>query len=230
MIVGPDIIVANRFDRERAANYICLNRGAGRFDENCLAFSREPATTITAADFNRDGHVDLAVPHRDRGQSHVYINDGTAGFSNDRRVAFGPADARIRMAEAVDLDKDGVLDIVAIDEGRGVRACFGQKEGTFSPMVEIAGSTVRPYALATADLNRDGHSDVVVGHVKAPSTIYFNDGSGRRYTPIPFGDPNGAVYGFAIADLDDDGLMDIAAARSDATNVVYFAGSRRPEK
>ena len=222
----PDIIVANRSPPERAASYVCLNRGRGSFDENCLPFSRASATTITPADFNRDGRIDLAVPHRDRGQSYVHLNAGNATFPDDRRVAFGPPDARVRMAEAADLDSDGLLDIVVIDEGRGVAACFGQKDGTFSPMVEIAGSKVTPYALATADLNGDGFSDVVVGHVEAPSTIYFNDGSGRRYTPIAFGDASGAVYGFAIADLDKDGRLDIAAARSDATNVVYFAGPR----
>ena len=83
-----------------------------------------------------------------------------------------------------------------------------------------------PYALATSDLNRDGFIDIVVGHVEAPSTIYFNDGSGRRFSAVPFGDAEGTVYGFAIADLDKDGFLDIAAARSDATNVVYFGGPR----
>jgi hypothetical protein len=43
-------------------------------------------------------------------------------------------------------------------------------------------------------------SDIVVGHVEAPSTIYFNDGSGRHYSPVQFGDAKGTVYGFAIAD------------------------------
>jgi len=61
-----------------------------------------------------------------------------------------------------------------------------------------------------------------VGYVEARSRIYFNDGSGRHYTPLEFGDNKGAVYGFAIADLDRDGLPDIAVARSDAPNVVYF--------
>ena len=83
-----------------------------------------------------------------------------------------------------------------------------------------------PYALAAGDLNADGHCDLVVGHVEAPSTIYFNDGSGRHFTPISFGDAEGAVYGFAIADLDSDGRLDIAVARSEATNVVYFADPR----
>jgi hypothetical protein len=46
-----------------------------------------------------------------------------------------------------------------------------------------------------SDLNRDGRVDIVVGNVEAPSTIYFNDGSGHHYTPIHFGDNKGAVYG-----------------------------------
>jgi hypothetical protein len=221
----PDIIVANRPD-SGAANYVCLNRGAGRFDADCNAFSHEPATTITPADFNRDGLIDLAVPHRDRGQSHVYVNTGNATFPDTARVPFGPPDARIRMTEAADLNEDGFLDIVGIDEERGVAVYFGQKDFTFSPGVEIAGGSVTPYALAVADLNGDGKIDIVVGHIEAASTIYFNDGSGRHYSAVPFGDAKGAVYGFAIADLDSDGLLDIAVARSDAPNVVYFGGQR----
>ena len=216
----PDIIAANR-PETAGANYICLNRGGGRFDADCVAFSREPATTITPADFDRDGRIDLVVPHRDRGQGHVYLNDGHS-FRSARRVPFGPPDARMRVAEAADLDGDGRLDIVSIDEGTGVGVNFGQADGTFSPGFAVASGTVTPYALAVADLNGDGSVDVVVGHVEARSTIFFNDGSGRRYEAVDFGDARGAVYGFAIADLDGDGRPDIAAARSDAPNAVYF--------
>lgn len=222
----PDIIVANRSPKA-AANYVCLNRGKGRFDADCLAFSQESATTITPADFNHDGRIDLAVPHRDRGQSYVYLNGVNATFPNTGRVPFGPPDATIRMTDAADLDGDGRLDIVAIDEAKGVFVYFARNDGTFSPGVVIADGNVTPYALAVADLNGDAKVDIVVGHVEAPSTIYFNDGSGRHYVPVQFGDAKGAVYGFAIADLDKDGLPDIAAARSDAPNVVYFGG-RRP--
>ena len=56
-----------------------------------------------------------------------------AAFSSAKRVPFGPPDARIRIAEAADLDGDGRLDIVAIDEKRGTAVYFGQKDGTFSP-------------------------------------------------------------------------------------------------
>ena len=112
----PDIVVANRNADASGvgSNYVCLNRGGGMFDADCLAFSRESSTTITPIDIDGDGRVDVVVPHRDGGQSYVYLNDGTAHFP--RRFPFGPPDASIRAAQVADLDGDGRLDLVAIDE------------------------------------------------------------------------------------------------------------------
>ena len=218
----PDIVVANR--STDVGNFICLNKGRGRFDSNCLQFSKEPATTITAADLDRDRSIDLVVPHRDGGQSYVYLAGPKGTYSNSRRIAFGPPNATIRMVEIADLNGDTLMDIVAIDdEHRGVAIYFRQKDGTFSSGVAIDNGPVTPYALAVRDLNADGTTDVVVGNVASPSTVYFNDGSGHHYTPVRFGDSEGVVFGFAIADLDGDGKLDIAAARSNATNSVYLA-------
>ncbi len=217
-----DIIVANRSDDSKGSNFVCFNKGKGHFDAECLAFSHESSTTITPGDVNRDGLVDLIVPHRDGGQSNVYLNDGKGGFA--KRIPFGPPDATIRVAQAADLNRDGLVDIVAIDERRGAFIYFGETAMTFSAPVPIANTKTTPYALTVGDVNLDGSIDVVVGNVEAPSTVYFNDGSGRRFTAVAFGDNKGTVYGLAIGDLDKDGHPDIAAARSEAPNVVYFAG------
>jgi FG-GAP-like repeat len=218
----PDIVVANRADKS-SMNYVCLNRGKGRFDADCTAFSHEPATTVTPVDTDRDGRVDLVVPHRDGGQSHVYRFGAGASLANPRRIPFGPPDASFRIAEAADFDRDGLLDLVAIDERRGAAIYFGQRDGAYSSGVAVSDGKVTPYALAVADLDGNGAADIVVGHIEAPSSIYVNDGSGRRFNVVRFGDSKGTVYGFAIADLDRDGLPDIAVARSDAPNIVYFA-------
>jgi hypothetical protein len=222
----PDIIVANRADS--AIAYVCLNRGKGRFDDKCDPLAPASTTTITPADFNHDGLPDLAVPHRDGGQSYVYLNGGNARFANERRVPFGPPDARIRVAEAADLDGDGFLDIVVIDEARGVAIYHGRKDGSFANALPLDNGKVTPYALTVADLNRDGTIDIVVGNVEAPSVVYFNDGA--SFNPVTFGDNKGTVYGFAIADLDRDGFLDIAVAKSDAPSVVHFGDPPQDRK
>lgn len=224
----PDIVVANRSD-STGANYICLNRGAGRFDADCTAFSREPATTITAADFNHDGRIDLAVPFRDKGQSRVYLAGPGGTFDAARMISFGPPNATIRMTDAADLDGDGTIDLVAIDESVGTTIYFGRRDGTFAPGMPVADAKPAPYALAIADVNRDGKPDIIVGNIEAPSTVHFNDGSGRKFHSIRVGDARGTVYGFAIADVDGDGVMDIAAARSDAPNILYFGRLTKPK-
>jgi hypothetical protein len=217
----PDIVVANR-GGAMGTNYICLNRGAGRFDSDCIPVAPYPATTVTPADINNDGRIDLVVPHRDGGQSYVYFAAANASFSEARRVPFGPRDASIRMAEAADFNGDALLDIVAIDERTGVTLYLGQKGGTFSSGLTIGDPKVVPYALAIGDLNLDGKTDIVVGHVEAPSTAFFNNGAERSFTTVDFGDNKGTAYGFAIADFDYDGVPDIAVARSEAPNILYF--------
>ena len=73
----PDVIAANRL----SASFFCLNDGSGRFPRDlCVELPSESATSIVPGDFDGDGAVDLAVPHRDGGQSQVYFNDGKARF------------------------------------------------------------------------------------------------------------------------------------------------------
>ncbi len=217
---APDIIVANRAPERLRNNYICLNRGGGRFDADCVAFSRESATTITPADMNGDGRIDLVVPHRDGGQSHVYLRDAGREL-HFRAIPFGPATASIRMTAAADLNGDGRLDLVAIDERHGASLYYAAGEGYLAGQA-LSGKTPTPYALTVGDLDRDGRPDVVVGHAEAPSTVHFNLGGGR-FEAVSFGDAQGTAYGFSIGDVNEDGLPDIALARSEAPNVLYLA-------
>lgn len=221
----PDIVVANRTGEKPGASYICFNKGRGEFDSNCEKFATESATTITAADVTGDGLPDLIVPHRDGGQSHVYVNGGTGTFTGAARIPFGPPTAHIRMSAAADLNSDGRQDLVAIDEETGVAIYFGEAGNRLSAAVPIGLGEKSPYALALGDLDGNGTTDLVVGYVQARPAVFFNDGTGRQFTPVPFGDDKGTAYGIAIGDVDQDGRLDIAMARSEAPNVLYFGSA-----
>lgn len=217
----PDVVLANRTGDDSGFDYVCFGRGDGSFAPECTGFARESATTITPADFDGDGSPDLAVPHRDGGQSHVYLNDGAGGFG--KRIPFGPPDAHIRTAEAADFDGDGALDLVVIDELRGPAILPGRADGTWGAPLPLGGVDPTPYALHVADLDRDGRTDVIVGYVEARPVAWFNRGD-EGFAAVPFGDDRGVAYGFAVGDVDEDGFQDIALARSDAPNVLYFGG------
>ena len=89
-------------------------RGADASRTTASAFRRNRPTSIVPADFDKDGFIDLAVPSRDGGQSHIYFNDGKAGFA--RTAPFGPPDAAARVGAAADFNGDGSLDLVVGDE------------------------------------------------------------------------------------------------------------------
>lgn len=215
----PDLILANR-GNATSPNYVCLNLGGGKFNAECTPFAPYPSTTITTADINHDGMIDLVVPHRNGGQGFVYLGGADRKYPDSRRIPFGPPDATIRTAAAADFNGDKILDIVTIDETKGVHLYLGKNDLTFSTGTSLAEATIVPYALAIADVNKDGKADILVGHVEAPSTVFLN--GGNSFTSISFGDSSGTVYGFATGDFNEDGILDIAAARSEAISVLYF--------
>jgi FG-GAP-like repeat len=214
-----DVIAANR----PGPSFVCLNQGGGRFTGRCISIPAKSATTIVPADFDKDGFIDLAVPSRDGGQSHVYFNDGKAGFA--RTMPFGPSDAAARVAAAADFNGDGSIDLAVGDEAAASMVVYlNDGNGRLVAGFRVADKSKTPYAMTVGDLNSDRHPDIVFGYTSGPHAVFFNDGTGRQFTPVMFGDKNGSAYGFALGDINKDGFPDIALARSGAPNVLHLSG------
>ena len=128
------------------------------------------------------------------------------------------------MGAVGDFDGDGRLDLAVIDEQkRAAFVIFNRGRRQFGEPEKLPGPPRTPYALAVADLNRDGRPDIVVGHVEMPGSVYFNTGHGHSFHEVPWNDGKGTVYQMAFADFNGDGWPDIVAARSDAPNAIWFS-------
>jgi hypothetical protein len=215
----PDIVVANRRVSNKSANYICLNDGRGSFPA-CRVLSRESAVTIAAGDLNGDGKVDLVVPHRDGGQSYMYMNDGKGGFS--KKLPFGAANHATRAIALGDVDGDGRLDIIIGDEANGGALLFLNRGERFSNPLVFGEPTDLVYSIAISDLNCDHRADVILGNKLKPSALFLNNGEGK-FSRLSFGDAHSAIYGLAIGDVNRDGSPDIVAARSGAPSMLYLS-------
>lgn len=123
-----------------------------------------------------------------------------------------------------DLNGDGLLDIV-LGKGRHWplfnRVLLNDGHGGFIAS-NLGTEPDRTYSAALADINGDGHLDIVVSN-DAPDRklVYLNDGNGHFTEAGTFGSPKWTTRYVTLADLNGDGYPDIVAAnRGDYPDMV----------
>lgn len=109
--------------------------------------------------------------------------------------------------------------ILAILAGTlSARPLAAKAQFSFAPPVPYAAGAA-PQALATADLNRDGLPDVVVG-TGTGINVLLNSGNGTFGTPTSYA--TGGTSTIVAADLNDDGISDIAYGLTPGPRVVVL--------
>ena len=174
---------------------------------------------VASADFNNDGHVDLALVSGDNLVS-LFFGDGSGNFTGANNFEFGYSNSVI-LAE--DLDGDGNQDLVVLDGGRdagsisnGLFVAFGDGEGNFDDFADFAQTTAYSFLEETdvpvhlADLNNDGLIDIVVSSYQ-PHVI-LNQGN-RSFSNATEANRN-SVFNYdllKLADVNGDGALDIVS-------------------
>jgi hypothetical protein len=123
-----------------------------------------------------------------------------------------------------DLNGDGLADIV-LGKGRHWplfnRVLLNDGHGGFIAS-SLGTAPDRTYSAALADVDRDGHLDIVVSNDSPDrKLVYLNDGKGHFTEFEMFGDSKWSTRYVTLADLNGDGYPDIVAAnRGDYPDLV----------
>lgn len=175
----------------------------------------------SVADLNGDGFLEVLASDHGYGKTHIF-RGSAEGYSADRCEVRQTPTGQLKLA---DLDGDGVLDWLfsgSVDLKTRSRETTtqtfrGRPDGSYDPKPL---STLRHFTadeLAIADLNRDGHLDVVINNVLSntsrslPVLVYWGDARGRHSDARRTALGSGSFSGVELLDLNGDGYREIVA-------------------
>ena len=188
--------------------------------QSAQATGTAPAAVV-AADFNRDGKMDVVTADSGSNSVSLLLGNGSGGLALTFSTGTGanPIDV-----VAGDLDRDGFLDLVVakspdqtLDLLKGAGTSF-VTQTTFNAL-----ST--PTRVGLGDFNRDGRPDLVVVSESGNRVRVFAGngtvGFGTILADVAVSAPGAAVAG----DFNHDGNLDLAVASATADQVVVFLGN-----
>jgi hypothetical protein len=185
---------------------VLLSKGNGAFDSRVTAAGIWSGASAID-DFNGDGKKDIA-------NAFVVLffgnGDGTLNIAPER---WG-TQTGTNWATSGDFNEDGKLDLVTANEGGSISVLIGNGNGSFQADVTY-GALPGPTAVASADFNGDGFSDVALGTDSGLEVFLGNGDSTLTFKK------NNAVGDYPVAvitaDFNQDGKADLVTANVNNT-------------
>ncbi len=213
----PDLLVLDAGGGADAGGvYVFFGSAAGLFQFQASYPSGTTPVAMTAADFNGDGKMDLAVANS-QGIS-VLVNKGDGTLLPARNFNAG---VRPVTVAAADFNGDGKLDLITAGGplgGTGV--LLGNGDGTFGSPV-LPSNLVRWDAafVATGDFNGDGKTDAAFAG-EAGLAVELGHGDGT-FGPPAFYLAGSPAASLIVTDINGDSKQDILVASG---NPLVIAG------
>ncbi|MFE2728710.1 FG-GAP-like repeat-containing protein [Kitasatospora sp. NPDC059327] len=220
----PDLVTAIRAE----GLGVFLGTGGGGFGPVTKYPAPKTASSVflgsaVIRDVNGDGHQDVISQDSRGNVALVWLGDGTGALGTGAKTQLNPTPgcdstgdnpcvARFPTDVAVgDFDEDGTPDLATSNANtNNVSVVTGNGDGTFAAATQFAlGAGTGPQGLAAADLNGDGHLDLLTSNLSTGTlSVFLGDGSGG------FGTPSSVPAGVTLpskpklADVNEDGKPD----------------------
>jgi len=215
-----DLVVA---EADNGIVGVLLGNGDGTFAPEADYFVPGAPLSVSAADFNGDGAIDLVVGivgDNNTGPVAFLPGDGKGNFGSPITSPFEvnvPTGFATTSLVAADLNGDGLPDLVVIDQfsNAGVLSYLNQGGGIFKQAQVVAEDNPGFFFDAkVGDLNEDGCPDIVAAETVAGAVFAFwgnCDGSFQNSGTILRAGAGENIAAIALADLNGDGHLDVAA-------------------
>ena len=216
-------------------------QGVSFEDARNFAVGRLPIS-VAEGDFNGDGVPDLVVSNYLTGNASVLLGNGDGSFQDARSFDAGLNPYSMAVG---DFNGDGVPDLAVANAGSSpyfrdgsISILLGTGDGGFTGGQTMAAGD-GPLAIAIADFNGDGTSDLVIanngyfvddgmgGYIFVAGTtsrLFLGNGDGTFRSGVVVG-VGAAPYPVAVGDFNGDGALDLAVANQTDNNVSVLLGN-----
>ncbi len=205
-----------------STTHILLSNGDGTFTPGQTIATA--GASIAVADFDRDGHPDLEWVWSVEGEGRVYFAHGNGDGTFAPTVELGTFAQigtnlpQLIYVTAAPMHDTGYLDLLVEDTANS--SLFELTAGPSNTLIRLFGIHLPDGTgpMATADLNGDGHTDLII-QSNSPTTsqsaggggvldVFYGSANGLLTGPATYPGPSG-VRSFLLQDIDADGHPDL---------------------